>query len=51
MRKIQTVWVAALLCGSLTAYGKDAGWQWYNDPVKLPDPKTTDKSAQVRQEP
>ncbi|ENP6179327.1 conjugal transfer protein TraF, partial [Salmonella enterica subsp. enterica serovar Typhimurium] len=23
----------------------------YNDPVKLPDPKTTDKSAQVRQEP
>ncbi|ENN1498186.1 conjugal transfer protein TraF, partial [Salmonella enterica subsp. enterica serovar Typhimurium] len=27
------------------------GWQWYNDPVKLPDPKTTDKSAQVRQEP
>ncbi|EEG4768937.1 type-F conjugative transfer system pilin assembly protein TraF [Salmonella enterica] len=51
MRKIQTVWVAALLCGSLTAYGKDAGWQWYNDPVKLPGPKTTDKSAQVRQEP
>ncbi|EEJ8388694.1 type-F conjugative transfer system pilin assembly protein TraF [Salmonella enterica] len=51
MRKIQTVWVAALLCGSLTAYGKDAGWQWYNDPVKLPAPKTTDKSAQVRQEP
>ncbi|MCY5633859.1 conjugal transfer protein TraF, partial [Salmonella enterica subsp. enterica serovar 1,4,[5],12:i:-] len=49
--KIQTVWVAALLCGSLTAYGKDAGWLWYNDPVKLPDPKTTDKSAQVRQEP
>lgn len=51
MRKIQAVWVAALLCGSLTAYGKDAGWQWYNGPVKLPDPKTTDKSAQVRQEP
>ncbi|EGM3914630.1 type-F conjugative transfer system pilin assembly protein TraF [Salmonella enterica subsp. enterica serovar Reading] len=51
MRKIQAVWVAALLCGSLTAYGKDAGWQWYNDPVKLPAPKTTDKSAQVRQEP
>ncbi|ECI2792028.1 type-F conjugative transfer system pilin assembly protein TraF [Salmonella enterica subsp. enterica serovar Give] len=51
MRKIQAVWVAALLCGSLTAYGKDAGWQWYNAPVKLPDPKTTDKSAQVRQEP
>ncbi|EAA9533109.1 type-F conjugative transfer system pilin assembly protein TraF [Salmonella enterica subsp. enterica serovar Vitkin] len=51
MRKIQAVWVAALLCGSLTAYGKDAGWQWYNDPVKLPDPKTTEKPAQVRQEP
>lgn len=51
MRKIQAVWGAALLCGSLTAYGKDAGWQWYNDPVKLPDPKTTEKPAQVRQEP
>lgn len=51
MRKIQAVWVAALLCGSLTAYGKDAGWQWYNDPVKLPAPKTTEKPAQVRQEP
>ncbi|EAU5656443.1 type-F conjugative transfer system pilin assembly protein TraF [Salmonella enterica] len=51
MRKIQAVWLAALLCGHPTAYGKDAGWQWYNDPVRLPDPKATEKTAQVRQEP
>ncbi|EDU9493286.1 type-F conjugative transfer system pilin assembly protein TraF [Salmonella enterica subsp. enterica] len=51
MRKIQAAWLAVLLCGHLTAYGKDAGWQWYNDPVKLPESRITEKPAQVRQEP
>ncbi|EFS5057069.1 type-F conjugative transfer system pilin assembly protein TraF [Citrobacter meridianamericanus] len=51
MRKIQVVWLAALLCGHPTAHGKDAGWQWYNDPVRLPDTKAPEKPAQVRQEP
>ncbi|HAF2461390.1 TPA: type-F conjugative transfer system pilin assembly protein TraF [Salmonella enterica] len=50
MRKKQVVWLAALLCGPLVVYGKDAGWQWYNEPAKSPAQETTEKSAQVRQE-
>ncbi|PUF18413.1 type-F conjugative transfer system pilin assembly protein TraF, partial [Salmonella enterica subsp. enterica] len=50
MRKKQVVWLAALLCGPLVVYGKDAGWQWYNEPAKSPAQETTEKPAQVRQE-
>ncbi|EME5117591.1 type-F conjugative transfer system pilin assembly protein TraF [Salmonella enterica] len=50
MMKKQVVWLAALLCGPLVAYGKDAGWQWYNEPAKSPAPETTEKPAQIRQE-
>ncbi|HCM8914052.1 TPA: conjugal transfer protein TraF, partial [Salmonella enterica subsp. enterica serovar Paratyphi B] len=50
MRKKQVVWLAALLCGPLVAYGKDAGWQWYNEPAKSPAPETAEKAAPVRQE-
>ncbi|CZX99998.1 MAG: type-F conjugative transfer system pilin assembly protein TraF [Enterobacter sichuanensis] len=27
-----------LCCAVMSAQGKDAGWQWYNDPVQTPDP-------------
>ncbi|ECL4818001.1 type-F conjugative transfer system pilin assembly protein TraF [Salmonella enterica] len=50
MRKKQVVWLAALLCGPLVVYGKDAGWQWYNEPAKSPAPETAEKAAPVRQE-
>lgn len=48
--KKQVVWLAALLCGPLVVYGKDAGWQWYNEPAKSPAPETAEKAAPVRQE-
>ncbi|EDB4569510.1 type-F conjugative transfer system pilin assembly protein TraF [Salmonella enterica subsp. enterica serovar Panama] len=50
MMKKQVVWLAALLCGPLVVYGKDAGWQWYNEPAKSPAPETAEKAAPVRQE-
>lgn len=50
MRKKQVVWLAALLCGPLVVYGKDAGWQWYNEPAKSPAQETAEKAAPVRQE-
>ncbi|EMX0826872.1 type-F conjugative transfer system pilin assembly protein TraF [Salmonella enterica] len=50
MRKKQVVWLAALLCGPLVVYGKDAGWQWYNEPAKSPAPETAEKAAPVRQD-
>lgn len=49
MRKKQIVWLAALLCGPLVAYGKDAGWQWYNE--KVSPQETENKPAVPRQEP
>ncbi|WP_079953181.1 type-F conjugative transfer system pilin assembly protein TraF [Salmonella enterica] len=39
------VWSAVL-----PVYGKDAGWQWYNEPAKSPAQETAEKAAPVRQE-
>ncbi|EEG1124815.1 conjugal transfer protein TraF, partial [Salmonella enterica subsp. diarizonae] len=50
MRKIQAAWLAFLLCGHMTVYGKDAGWQWYNE--KVSPQETENKPAAVpHQEP
>ncbi len=41
MRTIHAAMLAGCLCCALMpAWAKDAGWQWYNEKLKKPEPDT-----------
>jgi conjugal transfer pilus assembly protein TraF len=41
--------LAGCLCCTLMPAAKDAGWQWYNEKLKKPDPETPPRLRHRRQ--